>query len=431
MVLVNLLAVIAYALSSLYIIKKHREYFIFFAFLTFSQGWALVSCFYNDLGVYNLELFRYTIPTYATTRLALFYLVFNFGFLMAAKLIGKRILARVDYFPFKQTLKIGALKLLTFVGIFFLICYIAYQFVTDGIPILSGLDRALFFEQADAIQLALITYSYLFAFFLGYFRQKRGRFSVNGLLLSAYILFAILIGNKFSFLILLLVPYYAPIYIRRLRDNPGLSIFSKKYITILLAATVLTIAFAFGSYWYVSGDRDFAAKYVTNRVLTFQGEMWWAVDYGLSNLDYFDDIHWQTELENVVKPLSTPSTEIGMKYLMIKVLGPIKAYPIIEKGYLYTMTYPAILIVTFPLVVCLIFQFMGGILFFLMLYYLNFSIIYRHTIRAVITIVILIPFTVVLMTGNFAVFFTFGMIIKILTLTVLETGLLSFIPRQK
>ncbi len=437
MILLNGCAILIYVIFSLYILKRHKAYFVYFAFLTFVQSWALISCFYNDTGIYNIELFRTTVPTYATLRLALFYIVFNCGFLAIASIVGPRKLARTDYTFSDETVRLKNLKLIGYAIIASVILYISYSFATEGIPLLNGLHRHAFFLQANPLEKVLIVHSFILAFALGYFRKegkKIGPLSINGFLLGVYLLFTILIGNKFSAFLLLLIPYFAPIYARRFYKNPKLDLFKTRYVVTMIVIILVLGSFALGSYYFVMGDSEIALNYFINRVFAFEGEMWWAVDYGVNNYDLYSPDQFQIELQNLFEPASVPSSEVGMQYLMIKVLGPDIAFPIIERGYLYTMTYPAILIASFPLAIALIIQFAAGLFFFIILYYLHYSIIYRHPFRSIVTIVVLVPYLTVLLSGNFAVFFTYGMIVKILVLLLLElgsTGLLGNLQRNK
>lgn len=421
----NALAILVYVLFSLYILKRHRAYFVYFAFLTFVQTWAIVSCFYNDSGIYNIELFRSTVPTYATARLALFYIVFNLGFISMAAIIGKRVLAPVEYSISRDTIRLKNIKLVGYAVIALVILYTVYSFATKGIPLLTGLHRHAFFLNANPLEKVLIVHGFILAFALGYFRKKErkiGPISVNGFLLLLYVIFAVLIGNKFSAFLLLLIPYFAPVYARRYFKNPEISFFKTRYVVTLIVIILVLGSFAMGSYYFVMGDSATAYNYFINRVFAFEGQMWWAVDYAVNNHNLLDPDHFQTEMENLFSPGSIPPTGVGLQYLMIKVIGPEKAYPIIESGYLYTMTYPAILIAMFPISLALIVQFFGGMIFFVILYYLHHSIIYRHPFRAIVTIVVLIPYLTVILTGNFAVFCTFGMVVKILILLLLEVG---------
>jgi hypothetical protein len=113
---------------------------------------------------------------------------------------------------------------------------------------------------------------------------------------------------------------------------------------------------------------------------------------------------------------------------MIKVLGPQRAHAIIQGGYLYTGAYPAILVATFPYGLALVVQFLAGLAYFLMLYYLQHSILYRHGVRAAITVLILIPYTVTLVSGSLGTFLTLGLVVKLAALLILETGVFRTQP---
>jgi hypothetical protein len=418
--LLNGLSIAVYALISLYILKRDKRFTVFFAFIAFSQMWALVSCFYNDLGIYNIELFRYTEPSYATFRLGMLYLVFNLGFLLVMAAVKDRPLTRVDYRWSRETLDSGGVKLAIYTAIGLLIVDIVHSFYAGGIPALSGFNRLMYIREASKLEQILTLYSYLIAFALGYFRIKRGRFSVNGVLVFVFIIYSIFIGNKFSAIITILVYYYAPIFARYVSAHPGVKILTKRTVIVSVCTVLILLGIAFGSYLWVFGDSALAATYFKNRTLAFQGEMWWAADYGYYHDDLYDPGHLKTEFDAIVSPDDVAPTDVGMKYLMIRVLGPEKAYPIIEKGFLYTMTYPAILLTMIPLWVTFIIQFFAGVVFAVILYYLYYSVVYGHFVRSIIAVTILLPYTVVLVTGNLFVFFSFGMLIKIAVLLILE-----------
>jgi len=418
----NALAIACYTAFSLYLLKKHKRHFIFFGFLFFSQFWALISCFYNDLGIYNIELFRFTFPTYATSRLALLYIIFNLGFLAAALLLGKRPLARIDYAFSKETLNLGNLKLAVYAVIGLVFVYLVYVFAIAGIPVLSGTGRFEFFQSADPVERALIIYGGFFAFALGLFRYQSGRISANGIILIFYLIFAMVIGNKFSMLVTMVAYYYAPIYSRYHAAHPDLMLFRTRYAVVTSIVIIGVGVFAFASYTVFIGNTDIAKNYLLNRVLAFQGEMWWAVDHDITTNGVYDKDHARTEWEGITHSGGVEPTDVGMKYIMVKILGPEKAYPIFETGYLYTMAYPAILITMYSFNTTIMVQFAAGIIFFLLLYYLYYSVVYRHHFRAIVTMMILMPYITVLFTGNLGVFFTFGMIIKILILMALEMG---------
>ncbi len=420
MLLINSIGVLIYIASCFYVVKKDKRFLVIFGFLAFTQIWALISCFYNDIGIFNIELSRYTVTTLATFRLSMLYTTFNLGFLAMLVTFRNRPLLKVDFAITQEPLKFGIFKMAVYGAVGLIIVFIAYKFYTEGIPVLSGFHKLSYFEETNFLERTLRLYGFLFVFILGYYQINRGRLSVNGILLSLFIVYLLLTGNKFSTLLLFVVCYSTPVFVWHYVKNPRLNIFKARYFIIGTVIVVLLISFAFASYSYVSDDTAFASFYLTNRVLAFQGEMWWAIDYDYYNAGIYDPVHWKTEFDAVISPEDVPSTDVGMKYLMIAVLGPEKAFMIFEKGYLYTMTYPGILIATFPMWTAYVIQFFAGIMFFMILYYLHYSIEYKHFLRAVITMLIMLPFIIVLFTGNFGVFFTFGLIIKVSVLLLLE-----------
>ena len=405
--------------------KEHAVYLGYFAFMT---SWALISCFYNDLGIYNIELVRWTESTYATAKLSAFYLGFNLGVLFMARLLRNRPFARIDYAFSLQTLRLGYFKLAAYAATGAAVLYIIYSFAAEGIPVLSGLTRIDFFKQANPLERYLIIYAPLIAFVLGYYRKKRGLLSVNGVILAAFVIFAVMIGNKFSFLLILVTAYFAPVYVKYLADHPEARLFTKRRLIRLLAAVCALLLLAFGSYLYVFKNVSHAYTILVNRVLAFQGQMWWAVDHDVSTNGRYDRDHWRVEIDNILAPEETEAGRVGMKYLMVKTLGPERAYAIFEGGYLYTHTYPAILIAGAPYPAALLIQFFAGAIFLIMLYYFYYSLRYRHAIRAGMILLILMPYISVLFSGNFATFFTLGTVIKIVLLCLLELGVVGATP---
>jgi hypothetical protein len=418
MLVLNILAIIGYIVTSQLILRRHKQYMILFGFLYLSQAWALISCFYNELGTYNVELFRFTYMTLSTSRLALLYIAFNIGFMVAASFLQKTPLAKVEFKLTLKSLHLGNLMTAVYVGVALLFAYLGYWLVVGGIPVLAGFGRFEYFQTTDPIQRAMIIFGNLIAFVLGFFRPDRKKLTANGLVLALFIIYAILIGNKFSMLMSLTVYYYVAIYARYYRDHPNVRLIKVKHGVMVLIAVAALSCFAFFTYALVIGDTGIAYNYLINRTLAFQGEVWWAVDRDVSEQGMYDRSHGQVELDNILHSGSVPQEDVGMKYIMVKILGADKAYPIIERGYLYTMAYPAILITIFSYWSSLIIQILAGAFFALLLFYLNFCILYRHAVRAIITMVVIIPFITVLFTGNFAVFFTFGMFI----LVALELG---------
>jgi len=422
MIWVNALAIAVHLLFGVWILRRFKEYTVLFGYLFFLQTWSLLSCFYNDFGIFNFELFRYTETTLATTRLALFLVVFNFGFAVVAKVVAKRPLVRRDYLAKGGDLRLGNFKLTAYLAALLSMLYIVYSFVTGGVPLLEGIDKVLFFKSAGPVERFLLGYGFLIAFILGYYRRLRGRFSVNGLLLAAMLVYLLLTGNKFSALIKLIVAYYSAVHIQVLLNNPKFTIFSRRYALWGVVGIVFVLSVAFGSYLYWGEDAAGATQLLTNRVLALQGHLWWVSDYRIFALDAFDGRHWLAEWQGIVHFGAVAEGSVGMKYVMLQAIGPDKAYAIFDIGYLYTMAYPAILILTVPWPFALLIQLCAGALFGLLLYYFYYCLLYRHVWRAIIAVLIIVPYLGVLSTGDLYNFISPGIACKMLILLALEIG---------
>lgn len=421
----NAAAILLYLVSVLYLFRRFPRYLVLFGMVSALQTWALVSCAYNDSGIYNFELFQFTEPTLATARLSLFYLLFNVGFAAVAKWFDGRKLFRRDYQLNCSSLNLSNAKLLAYVAAMGLGTVLLYTLVINGIPLLQGIDRLAYLNAAGPLDRFLVGYGFILAFVLGLTRFKRGRFSVNGIVMFGFCMYAVMVGHKFSFLIELCVSYFAPIFACHIASCHAFTPFRKKYLAILGTAITVFLLFAFVGYKSELADVDGAGTLLMNRVLAGQGEVWWSIDGVVTNGSGYDDSHWEEEFTRLVAPERVDGDQVGMRYLMVKMLGPQKAHALFDRGYLFTMAYPAILIATFPLLVALILQIAAGGFFCMLLYYLHCCIIYSHLIRAVVALMIAMPFVTVLSTGNAFVFLSFGMVIKGLFVVVLETGLLA------
>jgi hypothetical protein len=425
MIVSNTIAVLLYFASVFLIMRSQPRYAVFFGLFSLMHGWALVSCFYNDLGVFNIELFNFTEPSLATTRLALFCLVFNAGFWLTARLLQNRPLRRIDYSLSGDTLLSGNIRLIGWFLIIILVAYVGHSLVTGGIPLLSGMDRLSYFQHSSPLIKKIFIYGPFLAFLLGYYHRSNRLWSPQLLLMLLFILFGILTGNKFSFLLLLITPFVTPLYARYIsRERRGRIITARSLRWTALAVAVFLVL-AFGSYSMVMSDTDMASAYLFNRVFAFQGEVWWTVDNHVTTSGRYDSNHLDTEIDCLLAPENCPEAATGLRYLMVNILGPDRAFPIIDRGYLYTMAWPAILIATFPFFWALIAQLLAGIGYCFLLYYLHHSLVYNHAVRSIIAMLIVIPYTALILSGNFQTFFTLGMVGKGALLLIGEMGLVG------
>jgi len=242
------------------------------------------------------------------------------------------------------------------------------------------------------------------------------------------IVHAILTGHKFSLPYAILIFYYLPIIMRHAHRNPHWNPLRLRYLFRIAAVCLLFGSVVYGTYAKAIGNHEIASFVLRDRLLALQGEMWWAVDKDRSDAGTYDKHHWKDELTHLISPTEVPPEKVGMRYLMVRILGPEKAYAVFDADYLYTMAYPAILIPTFPYLIALSLQLLAGAFIFVLIYYVHFSFTYGHKGRVMLALLVLFPFTTMLVTGNFVVFFTLGMLVKITTLICLESVPLS-IPR--
>jgi hypothetical protein len=422
MIWINAVAVLVHLVVGLLILRRERIFTVLFGYAFFLQTWSLLSCFYNDCGIYNFELFRYTFTTLATTRLALFYVVFNLGFMAVARLLRDRPMVRRDYRLTADAVNFGNIKLMAYLFGLVLCGYIVYSFATGGVPILEGIQKVTFYREAGPVERFLLAYGFLIAFLLGYFRRKRGRVSINGLLLAAMLVYLILTGNKFSALIKVLVFYYAAVFVQYLKAHPDFTIFRAKYVGWGVAVVLVLLSVSYGSYLYWGESVNGAADLLVNRVLALQGHLWWSTDLAVVSMGQYDPAHWLAELRAVIDPGAVAEGAVGMKYVMLQAVGPERAFAVFDTGYLYTMAYPAILVWTLPYLLAVMVQFLAGAVFAALLYYLHYSITYRHFIRAAIMVTIVLPYLAVLGTGDLYVILTPGIGFKLLLLLLLEIG---------
>jgi len=423
MLLANALCVILYMASALFVLKRCREHLVFFGYLVFAQTWSLISCFYNDTGIYNMELFRFTETTFATSRLAVFYMVFNLGLLTMAKFISKRPLARSEYRVVGSQWRLGNMKLVAYGLVGCVILYVAYSLGTEGVPLFEGIDRVTFLKEAGPVERVLQVYGPAIAFMIAFYRRKTGLFTINTLMIFLLLAFSILTSNKFSALVRVLIAFSVPVYVRSLMKNPERSILRARHVFSLIGVAIVFLTIAYFSYVSNFGSSNVAGLLLIDRILAFQGQMWWAVDYQLFVQGMFDSGHWLDELRAIISFGAVPEASYGMKYLMLQVLGAGHAFPIFDVGYLYTMAYPAILVATFPYPLAIVIQFSAGMAFLLLLHHLYYSTRYNHPVRAILSLMVVTYFFGMILHGDFILFFNWRVIVLIVLLSVMEAGL--------
>ena len=386
-------------------------------FLFFSQIWSVISCYYNDLGIYNFELFRHTEPTFATGWLVLFYLAFNLGLLKADQVFKCKSILQIDFtIPGLNSIR-NCLKIFTYIIISVIVIYIINHLEKSGLNVLSEIGRVEMYRQADFLGKVVQGYGFVLVFSLGFFRPAKRGFVFHDLIVALFILYLISVGNKFSGLLILLICYLDPVWVRRININPETSMFGKTFFIAVLAGLSFVLFASIAQYTKSTASTEEMHQVLVDRLLATQGHLWWAVN---NQIFTFDESHWLTELKAILLPGSVPEESVGMKYLMVGILGWDKATAIFDVGYLYTMAYPAILWATFPIWLGLVIQFIAGAFLLILLNYLHRAINLDYFLRSLITLMIIIPFVSTLFAGVFATFATVGVVAKLLILLMLN-----------
>lgn len=383
------------------------------------QIWSAISCYYNDFQIYNVELFRYTHESYASSRLVLFYVTFNIGFWLMGRSIGKKaFIVRSNSIAdnkFMETMKTGIL--LMWVGV---VIYIFYSWTTNGFQILSGIHKYESYQSLDFFGKLLSTYSFLLLFMLGAVRPQKKGVHWADIFITIYLIYLLSLGHKFSTLFESMVYFSIAIFAKLMNRNSHLNFLNPRIFVSVVLCLIALLMYSLSTYMIDLGSYEDALELLLNRLFAFQGHLWWAVDNDVIENGLYDQDHWFTELREIFFLGSEPSEDTGMRYLMVNILGYERASRIFDAGYLYTMAYPAILIATFYYPVALLIQLSAGMLFFLFLYYLNNKIVRGQLILAMLAITIIYPYMTALVTGNFIVFAGAGVLSKVLLTFMIE-----------
>jgi len=409
---INTLSVFIYLVSCFRILHSFKRGIVLLGFILFFQLWSVISCYYNDFGFYNTELLQYTHPSYATTLLVFFYIVFNLGIRFGFRLKIKSLI-RIEYHLFKN---ISITNIATISALFLSIIIffdLVLNLTNSSTSIFSRIDRNLLLENANYLAYLLNNFGFILAFLLGYLRPIRRGFCPNDFFLAILILHFLYMGHKFSSPILMFTCYFAPILSRIIFLNKLNSNFTIRLYFYVFALLFIFASITIHHYLESTIDLNDFNEVFFNRIFGFQGHVWWAV-----NQDNFimDSSHWIAELNGIISTSSVTSDSYGIKYLMLRILGYDIANPIFDRGYLYTMGYPAILLVSFPLLLGLFFQFILGTFTFFIINYIYLSVNYNHLLRSLVALIVYIPLMNI--SGNLGTFFTLALPIKIIFLFI-------------
>lgn len=421
-ILVNSLFLVIYIFIVFLIVFNSGPYQIPLAYINFCLMWSLVSTYSNDLGDYNFELTLHTFPTLATSYLSLLYIIFNLGIFSAYRfsLIFNNSLNRIRVF------RLPSFKITNNLFIIFIFLILSIEFFSvagNFSALLSGnLSRATTFETGSFIIKFLLSYPFIAPIIIAYIAtlETKKYKHISAVLIIFYIMILIGSGHKFSSLIDVLFYYFASRFWSSSNSFKGLDLrnFFKKILNFrILVFPTLIFCYIYYTYAQIAGGySDILFELLYDRIFLFQGQLFWTsfVDY-IGN-GALESGHLAIEIQKIIDPYSVNNSEVGMQYVMIQALGN-PAYEIIDKGYLYTMSFPGILLymMSYPYI-CLT-MFIFGAFYMIIIIIWRLGAVKKSMFTQLLALSILGPFITLLFTGNFYVFFTLLLFIKFLILS--------------
>lgn len=418
----NTCSLLAYVVSCWLVIRRLPRSAALLWYLLGMQCWSLLSCWYNDLGVFNLELFRNTDPSAATSALALAYGLFNLGLFASAAMTSGRSWSTTTYrLPdafgrlVSGSLVARGLTLLLLIPLW-------WTFVTEGVPVMQGIHKALYAEESGALGSLLLSYGFIPVFLLGCYRKRSNGIELNDLFVGALMLTQVGAGNKFSSLLLLAASYAAPV-IARASHEQVMQITGLRQLGRVCAVAVLFLGLSYTSYALWDEDAELAQYVLADRVLANQGHLWWGTFDLIQSNHAFHPEQWSRELDAVIAPNQSARGSSGMSYLMVELLGAEKAFAIFDTGYLYTMAWPAVLLPMLPYWGVLLVQLFLGVIMGAALWNLSELVRTGAIIRALLVLTIVIPAITMLFSGSFATLLTVGIVLKVFIIIWCEIGI--------
>lgn len=227
------------------------------------------------------------------------------------------------------------------------------------------------------------------------------------LIFFSYLLYVVLIGQKFGGLTSGLTMLFTPYLLHQL--SIGNNILKFKYIIygfILLSAILSFVAYHYSQYT-LAEEMGGPVQFILYRVFALQGHTTWGMVNHLENINF-----------------STSDLYEGMKHMML-VVGHEKTFQAVERGVNFTGGYPIILDAVFPFM----FNYVVHIIFILLFLFLSLRIIKNlYNLKLIPYIYLFIYFKSFLGLGSLSILINSKTIILLFLLFILE---IVFYKRRK
>lgn len=331
------------------------------SFILIAFAWRLASAIYLDLRgpVYAEQLYRDLGPGHSSLILVSVQVVM---ILMVTLALDQRRLrpmvdARLGSQASDGLLATSYLSSLILVGTsLFLILLTVDLFRRGEIPLLTGTEEYVYTNQyAGLFHHLLVKYGDFLAFFLGLFcfrgmlhgRRPDGRYLIMLLGIFLYLLFT---GHRFSAFYRHGTFFLMPLGVVRLCLEQGPRSAgvrseeprqSRGKVLFFILAAILMIGFGLYRSLAPAGvrGREAAIRYLTQRVLVQQGELWWASQERVfSRLEYDP----ASAFRRVFLDPVVPQRNSTIPFLMELEIGE-RTYSILDVGSQYTGGFPEVL----------------------------------------------------------------------------------------
>jgi hypothetical protein len=421
--LINSVSIVISLLIATSIFLNSRGYQIVYSYINFFLMWSLISTYVNDLGGYNFELQKYTYPTFATFYLAVLYSLFNLGFYITLRYSEKLevYFSKNKYLRF--SLGVSWNYFISFCFLLVLIfCFYSVVIQSNSV-FLDDVTRLEKSQSSGALMQVLMGYPFLAPVLLATIANTptKGLKKIGVLGLIIYLMSLVLLGHKFSGLMEAIFYYLATFFFT---SHNSLKYFSStKLIGLAINRWSILAVSALSWLIYVNFDRvalgqlDSPLDFIYDRIFLFQGQLFWTsfVDYATKGPDIQQLL---IEISKITFGENIANSEVGMQYVMINAIG-LPAYKIIDRGFLYTMAFPGILLYMMHYsYVCLV-MVMAGVSLMGITFLWKMSVLHNSLTLQLLSVSIFTPLVTVLFTGNFYVFFSAMLVFKILLLIIL------------
>ena len=403
---INGAAVIFYFAFMAVLISKQRQISPLFIYIVIIQSWSLLSVFYNDLGIWNPELFSNTKASLATIGLAVALATFFSGFFWAEMRFKPPQLSSK---PTVTLILNGQQRNAMIILIALAIGFFSANIIVRGDAFF--VDRLAYLKSASIFEQLFLGFLPFVAFTLGYLRESTKGLALTDLCFLFLLLYLTMIGNKFSFLIIVFVAYVLGLRQVYTLKN-AFRLINTKNVFLATLSVAIVVALALRQYEGQAGATLAAADLLTRRLFAYQGHVWWAV---FNDITLFEPSQIKNEFKAAVFK-DFILGDAGLSYLMVEILGWSRAYQLFENGYLYTMGFPAILLKISPWFSLPFLLFFIGTLGGIISIWQRSFVSNDRFPAALVAFSMLVPFSTFVLSGNAYVFFTIELLAKIILL---------------